>query len=318
MAMIGQGKTRGQVAILDIDAAINQNCAAIILNEGVDRDYIYQQLLYRYQEIRYFSNSSGQQNLNADLIRSIKLPMPNFAEQREAGKLLTRWDVAIEKTEKLLEVKERQYSGLVQQLISRKNARHHWRSISFGDVVAERAEKTSSHDQYPVLTSARRGLFLQSEYFTKQVTSEDNTGYKVIFNGDFTYRSMSDDGRFIFNRLHKYKSGVISPAYSVFYASNCSADFLDHFLNSSYFSNAISSESQGGTRKALRFSAISRIQIEFPSRDEQERIANILDLAFHEVELEKERFQLLNTQKRGLMQKLLTGEWRVKAAKEGS
>lgn len=176
----------------------------------------------------------------------------------------------------------------------------------------ERSEKTDRHDQYPVLTSSRRGLFLQSEYFTKQVTSEDNTGYKVMRRGDFTFRSMSDDGRFMFNRLEEFDAGVISPAYGVFYATACSPEFLAHFLNSSYFANMLNRESQGGTRKALRFSAIAQMEVDFPPRDEQDRIARILDLSRKEIEAEKRCLAQFQAQKRGLMQKLLTGQWRVK------
>src|ERR1035441_3464891 len=65
MAMYGQGKTRGQVAILGIDAAINQACAALLLHEGCDRNFVYQQLAFRYDSIRKLSNSGSQENLNA-------------------------------------------------------------------------------------------------------------------------------------------------------------------------------------------------------------------------------------------------------------
>ena len=53
-------------------------------------------------------------------------------------------------------------------------------------------EKTTVNDQYPVLTSSKAGIILQSDYFNKQVASRENTGYKVIRRGQFTYRAMSD------------------------------------------------------------------------------------------------------------------------------
>lgn len=107
MAMVGQGKTRGQVAVLDIAAAINQNCAAIILKDGADRNYVYQQLRFRYEEIRNASNSSGQQNLNAAIIRSLRIPLPSYAAQKRIGLWLVEWDSAIEKTEQLIAAKDR-------------------------------------------------------------------------------------------------------------------------------------------------------------------------------------------------------------------
>ena len=162
-----------------------------------------------------------------------------------------------------------------------------------------------------MLTSSRRGLFLQSEYFSKQVTSEDNTGYKIMRRGDFTFRSMSDDGRFVFNRLEKYDTGIISPAYGVFYAEGVCPEFLAHYLNSNYFAQLLARETQGGTRKALRFSALASMEVELPKRADQERIAAILNESHREIDLLYTQLEILRRQKRGLMQKLLTGEWRV-------
>jgi type I restriction enzyme S subunit len=318
MAMYGQGKTRAQVAILDIDAAINQACAAILLKCGVDRDYVFQQLLYRYNSIRALSNTGSQENLNADLIREIAFPLPPFDEQTRIACLLTAWDTAIEITERLIAAKERFHRWLQQRLIEQRAARHHWETQELGGLIRERSERSIQHDEYPVLTSSRRGLFLQSEYFSKQVTSEDNTGYKIMRRGDFTFRSMSDDGRFVFNRLEKYDTGIISPAYGVFYAEGVSPEFLAHYLNSSYFAQLLARETQGGTRKALRFSALAGMEVDLPKRTDQERIAAILDNSRREIGLLQTRLEMLRRQKRGLMQKLLTGEWRVPVREEAT
>lgn len=318
MAMIGQGKTRGQVAILNTDAAINQNCAALILNQNVDTRYVYQQLLYRYEELRAASNSSGQQNLNAGLIRDFSIPYVEKSQQSAIGMMLTDWDTAIEITERLIAAKERFHRWLQQRLIEQRAARHHWETQELGGLIRERSERSIQHDEYPVLTSSRRGLFLQSEYFSKQVTSEDNTGYKIMRRGDFTFRSMSDDGRFVFNRLEKYDTGIISPAYGIFYAEGVSPEFLAHYLNSSYFAQLLARETQGGTRKALRFSALAGMEVDLPKRTDQERIAAILDNSRREIGLLQTRLEMLRRQKRGLMQKLLTGEWRVPVREEAT
>jgi len=82
MAMYGQGKTRGQVSILGVDATINQACAAILLKDGVSRDYIFQQLKYRYNEIRSISNAEVNKIFSADLIRSIRIPLYSLSVQK--------------------------------------------------------------------------------------------------------------------------------------------------------------------------------------------------------------------------------------------
>ena len=120
IAMIGQGKTRGQVAILEIDAATNQNAAAIQLLEGANQGYVYQQLLFQYEKIRNISNSSGQQNLNLEIIKSIRLPKVLLHEQAAIASLLTTWDFAIEKTVRLIAAKEMRFKWLIKSLISEK------------------------------------------------------------------------------------------------------------------------------------------------------------------------------------------------------
>jgi len=85
MAMYGQGVTRGRVAILGIDATTNQACAAIeVTSASTDRDFLYWSLAGKYQELRAISESRGgnQSNLNSQLIRDVKIPLPNLETQR--------------------------------------------------------------------------------------------------------------------------------------------------------------------------------------------------------------------------------------------
>lgn len=82
MAMYGQGKTRGQVALLGIDAATNQACAAILPQIGIDPYFVFANLAGRYDEIREISNSGGQENLSQSLVRKIHVAIPiDDAEQ---------------------------------------------------------------------------------------------------------------------------------------------------------------------------------------------------------------------------------------------
>ena len=85
MAMYGQGVTRGRVAILGIDATTNQACAAIeVTSANANRDFLYWSLVGKYQELRVISESRGgnQSNLNAQLIRDVKISLPDLPTQR--------------------------------------------------------------------------------------------------------------------------------------------------------------------------------------------------------------------------------------------
>lgn len=80
MAMYGQGKTRDTVAILEIDAAVNQACAAITVKDGKSK-FLFYQLKNSYQDIRKLSNTGNQENLNADIIKTYQVPWAPDEEQ---------------------------------------------------------------------------------------------------------------------------------------------------------------------------------------------------------------------------------------------
>ena len=150
------------------------------------------------------------------------------------------------------------------------------RKCKLSECVKEINDRTIENNQYEVLTSSKSGIFSQEEYFDKQVASKDNTGYKIIKNGQFTYRSMSDSGTFTINRLEDKEIGIVSPAYPVFEATNIDAEFLKYYFKSELFSKAIINLSQGSTRTALKFKDLIDIEIYLPEIEEQKRIVKIL------------------------------------------
>ena len=93
LGMIGEGKTRGQVAILDIVAANNQNCAAIWVPEtDIPPEFVYYWLWSRYDETRRGSSGNNQPALNKTLVEAMPLPIPPVAEAR---RMFWRWAVAM-------------------------------------------------------------------------------------------------------------------------------------------------------------------------------------------------------------------------------
>jgi type I restriction enzyme S subunit len=82
LGMIGQGRTRGQAAILDIPAANNQNCAAIwVSRTPVPPEFVFYWLMSRYEQTREEGSGNNQQALNKSLVEAIPLPVPPLAEQ---------------------------------------------------------------------------------------------------------------------------------------------------------------------------------------------------------------------------------------------
>ena len=95
MAMYGQGITRGKVAILGIEATTNQACCAIKLKDGYETQFIFQNLMNRYDEIRDLSNDGGQKNLSAGIIKDIEISIPSKGEQTKIATFLALLQIEI-------------------------------------------------------------------------------------------------------------------------------------------------------------------------------------------------------------------------------
>lgn len=84
LAMIGEGKTRAQSAILDIEATINQNIAAVVISHGlVSSEFLWRWFQYQYEETRLYGSGSGPQALNCQRVRELPFTLPPLAEQQE-------------------------------------------------------------------------------------------------------------------------------------------------------------------------------------------------------------------------------------------
>lgn len=123
MAMYGQGKTRGKVAILGIEAATNQACAAILVKEEYNTNFVLQNLAMRYDEIRALSNTGGQENLSAGLIETIPFAYPDIKtkEQQKIADCLSSLDELIAAQSQKLDALKTHKKGLMQQLFPNPN-----------------------------------------------------------------------------------------------------------------------------------------------------------------------------------------------------
>ena len=108
-----------------------------------------------------------------------------------------------------------------------------WEQRKLGDNIVEYKGKTTINNQYPVLTSSRRGIFFQTDYYDgNQIASVDNTGYNIVPYGFFTYRHMSDDEIFHFNINDITENGIVSTLYPVFTTDeNLDSRYLQYQLN---------------------------------------------------------------------------------------
>lgn len=247
--------------------------------------------------------------------RELPFYCPKIIEQHRIVSVLETWDKALEYLTRKIQLKKNIKKGLMQELLTGKRRLKgfsgEWPLVKIGEFLKEIVNKTTQNDQFPVLTSSRRGIFLQSEYFNKQVASKDNIGYKILKNGEFTYRAMTDDGKFVFNRLDKLDIGIVSPAYAVFEPKGINSDYLLCILNTRRFGYEALKYAQGGTRQSLKFKSLSEVEIRIPNIEEQNAIAQILITADDEIALLQKKKQILEDQKKYLLNNLITGKIRT-------
>ena len=120
MAMYGQGITRGKVAILGIDATTNQACCAIKLKKDFDTQFIFQNLMNRYEEIRDLSNEGGQKNLSAGIIKEIEISSPSKEEQTKIASFLSAVDEKISQLNQKHSLLSQYKQGMMQKLFSQQ------------------------------------------------------------------------------------------------------------------------------------------------------------------------------------------------------
>ena len=86
IALAGQGKTRGTVAVNRIPLATNQSIAAMTFNDEVFPDFVFSNMESRYDELRSISSGDGSRGgLNKQLVGDVIIPCPTIKEQKAIG-----------------------------------------------------------------------------------------------------------------------------------------------------------------------------------------------------------------------------------------
>ncbi len=180
-----------------------------------------------------------------------------------------------------------------------------WKESSIGEYICEYTEKTTIPNQYPVLTSARTGLMLQTDYYSnRQVTTEDNVGYNVLPYGYITFRSRSDDGRFRFNENRIIERGVISYFYPVFsFSEEVCHEYMLYLLNFSIY-RRMYPYAEGTAQQVLSLKKLGQLKYSLPLVAEQKKIAEILATQDKAIELQERKIDELKRFKKGCLEKM--------------
>jgi len=120
IAMYGEGKTRGQVTEIGISAAINQACAAVIVDENVAmKDFVKLCISANYERTRLLAEGGAQPNLNLSKVRSIPVSLPSRDEQKEIVRRVDSLFAMADTVEKQYHDAKKRIDRLTQSILSK-------------------------------------------------------------------------------------------------------------------------------------------------------------------------------------------------------
>lgn len=266
-----------------------------------------------------FSDKTGVPGVNRNDLHKIKVICPPRDQQATIATVLSSWDQAIGNMKRLADLKENQKRALAQDLLSEKSRlrgyRTEWKEVRLKDATKELNIRNNGLLDFQAVMAVNKfqGLIQMREH----VMASSLERYKVVPPKAFAYNPMRINiGSLAMS--HHTSDVLVSPDYVVFKCleDRCDPDFLDHYRRTHAWEHYVNAAGNGSVRVRIYYSELARMKLRLPPLEEQRAISQVLNDANREIELTKEKLAALKKQKRGLMQKLLTGKWRVKTTKE--
>ncbi|MFH0728029.1 MAG: restriction endonuclease subunit S [Pseudomonadota bacterium] len=230
----------------------------------------------------YFQSCSKQStnlaSINSTQLKEFPVLLPPLSEQTAITKLLSNWDEAIEKTERLIAAKKKQYLSLSGKLVFGNINSHaytskktkwfsvpdHWKIVKIGSIAKEVKATNDSGENIPVLSCTKYdGLVDSLTYFDKQIFSLNTSAYKVVNRGQFAYATNHiEEGSIGYQDL--YDKGLVSPMYTVFKTSK---EIDDSYLYKVFKSTTylhifqVSTSASVDRRGSLRWNEFAKLPI---------------------------------------------------------
>ncbi len=254
-------------------------------------------------------------NIGQKDLSTVLFPLPPLPEQEKIAAILSSWDEGIQQLESTIKTLKKRNKGLAQQLLTGKlrlkKFTDKWEKIKLGKLLIE--SRIPSKNPNP----AKR---ISVKLNLKGVKKRLERGTEALYSTAYFTRNA---GQFIYGKqnLHKGALGVIPIGLDGFESTQDIPTFnftelvipnwFIHFIGRESFYSQLENISTGTGSKRIHPKNLFKISILLPSIKEQEAIANVLETADAELQLNQQKLNTLQEQKKGLMQKLLTGEVRV-------
>ncbi|MBC2099444.1 restriction endonuclease subunit S [Listeria booriae] len=295
IALAGQGKTRGTVAVNNIRLTTNQSIAAIVPKDNLHYEFVYQNLIKRYDELRMVSSGDGTRGgLNKQIVSDIVIPSPSKEEQFKIGAFFKHLDNIIALHQRKLDTLQQMKKGFLQQLFLENGEKlprvrfadfeGEWEQRKLGEISDKVVEKNKESIIIETLTnSAEYGVIGQREFFNKNISNERNlTEYYIVRENDFVYNprisNFAPVGPIKRNKLGRI--GVISPLYYVFRIHDVEERFLEYYFDATGWHKFMLLNGDSGARAdrfAIKDSVLKEMPIPYPTLNEQKKISDFLD-----------------------------------------
>lgn len=268
---------------------------------------------HQINNLSLYEESTGVPQLTAPQISKYNVFFPSLKEQEKLASFLSIITSRIQTQKKIIEkleslMKVSRENIFLQKIKFKDYNFPKWEEKKLGDILIESNEKSIKNNQYRVISSTAKGLFYQDDYFTRDIASHDNTGYKILKKEQLVF---SPQNLWLgnINVNIDFEIGIVSPSYKIFNfnTSLTSYSYCNFFLKTSLmlFEYAQSSiQGASVVRRNLDLNMFFNIKILLPSINEQTKIANFLSSIQEKIETEKQVLEKLELQKKFLLANL--------------
>lgn len=268
--------------------------------------------------IKFWNETTGVPQLTIPQVQRYKILLPPLAEQEKIAEILSCWDEGIEKLSALIEKKKLQKKALMQKLLTAKirlpGFTDPWNVKKLGEISLLFSGGTPSKEE-PLYWTNGHIKWLSARYIEDNkvigwdyITEEglEKSSAKLTYANDIILVTRVSVGKIYFCK----ESYAVNQDLTVIRSKNVNSKFLFFLIKNKQA--LILEKSQGLAIKGITKEELSNMSFPIPPLAEQKAIADILSKADEEIELLNKKLAAFNLEKKAMMQKLLTGQIRVK------
>ena len=256
-----------------------------------------------HKQIRRITQGTKVFSISVRNFDEVYIGIPSKEEQTKIAKLLTAIDKRIATQNKIIE----RYESLIRGLNNTLQYDTGGKSVCLGDILLERSERSRTNNQHEVLSSTVKGIFSQREYFSKDIASENNAGYKIIRLHDVVLSPQNLwMGNINYNEI--FEIGIVSPSYKVFsIADGYDNQFVAAMLKTHralYSYMMVSEQGASIVRRNLNMEAFSQLVFKIPSLDKQREIGCAISLLKSQLKTANKIIKAYTSQKQYLLRQM--------------